>query len=280
MFGPELQSAIEKQTGSIHDYTPLFGGDMHLVLKLQTDNGPWVAKVASTTSKIGSLKAEYKGLQLLASTNTFKTPELAGEFTTPSSVALVMRYVESTPTNSSFWDDFAQQLSQLHSNSHQNFGLDHDNYIGALPQQNSWQKSAADHYILDRIEPQIAQAHDAGYTLKTDAFYKNLEDLITQETPALIHGDLWNGNYLASSQGAVLIDPAVSYGIALMDLAMMDLFGGFPDRVFTQYGRLQKLPPSWRSSLDIYQLYYLLVHLNLFGASYLAGVKRILTKYS
>ena len=280
MFSAELKALIEKQTGTIANYTPLSGGDIHLALKLQTDSGPWVAKIATSPLKIESLKAELKGLKLLASTRTFQIPELAGEFTTPSSTALVMRYVESTPTDDSFWEAFAEQLSQLHSNTHRNFGLDHDNFIGSLPQQNSWQHRAVEHYITDRLEPQLRWAHDAGFPLKTATLFKNLEQLIPTQKPALIHGDLWNGNYLAGPEGPFLIDPAVGYSIAQMDLAMMDLFGSFPDLVFEHYARKRKLPSNWRSNLDIYQLYYLLAHLNLFGGSYLAGVQRILSKYS
>ncbi|NQX76344.1 fructosamine kinase family protein [Gilvibacter sp.] len=280
MFGAELKALIEKQTGTITNYTPLSSGDIHLAIKLQTDSGPWVSKIATSPLKINSLKAELKGLKLLASTRTFQIPELAGEFTTPSSTALVMRYVESTPTHHSFWEAFAEQLIQLHSHTHRNFGLDHDNFIGSLPQQNSWQHNAVEHYITDRLEPQIRWAHDAGFPLKTAAFFKNLEQLIPTQKPALIHGDLWNGNYLAGAKGPVLIDPAVSYSVAQMDLAMMDLFGGFPDLVFEHYASRCELPSDWRSQLDIYQLYYLLAHLNLFGNSYLTSVQRILTKYS
>jgi fructosamine-3-kinase len=280
MFDSELQKRIAELTGPIQNYAPLSGGDIHLTLKLDTPSGPWVVKVANDPLKVESLIAEHKGLVHLTQSETFAIPELLGLIQTSAETALVMRFVAQRTPDLNFWENFAEKLISLHSQSQPKFGLDHDNFIGALPQHNQLQNCALDFYINDRLEPQFTLAAASGYTLKREAFYKRLEELIPTQRPALIHGDLWNGNYLSGVSGPVLIDPAISYGIAMMDLAMMDLFGGFDETVFTLYGSAVDLDPNWRSSLDIYQLYYLLVHLNLFGSSYLASVNRILNKYS
>ena len=98
--------------------------------------------------------------------------------------------------------------------------------------------------------------------------------------PALLHGDLWSGNYLISESGTpYLIDPAVYYGDGLVDIAMSKLFGGFGHDFYSAYHEVISKPEAYEERIDLYQLYYLLVHLNLFGASYRSGVLRILSRY-
>jgi fructosamine-3-kinase len=104
--------------------------------------------------------------------------------------------------------------------------------------------------------------------------------VIPEERPSLIHGDLWNGNYLIAKEGKpVLIDPAVSYGIREMDLAMMHLFGGFSEEVYNVYHELSPLQAGWQDRTSLWQLYYLLVHLNLFGSGYLSQVQTAIKRY-
>ena len=112
-------------------------------------------------------------------------------------------------------------------------------------------------------------------------FLKNLENLIPKEAPALIHGDLWNGNFIATTQNQIaLIDPATYFGIREIDLAMMQLFGGFPDVVFKSYEKHFPLEKNWRERQPIFQLYFLLVHLNIFGSSYFPRCQEIISRFS
>lgn len=183
----------------------------------------------------------------------------------------------------SFWEKFARDLAKLHQVTQPTFGLDHDNYIGSLPQYNtSKTQKAAEFYIECRLEPQFRLAEKNGYSFKAlDRFYKHLESHIPEEPPALIHGDLWGGNYMIIRKAEpALIDPAVAFAPREMDLAMMKLFGGFPPETFLHYQAHFPLEKNWKKRLEIWQLYYLLVHLNLFGAGYLSPVKRILKKFS
>lgn len=280
MLQEELRLIVEEKTGQIHNQSVLSGGDIHRAYAFTTANARWVAKVASDPLKIDSLKAEIHGLELLASAQSFRIPQVLGLFETETETALVMQFVQSSTPDSKFWESFALQLAKLHSNTQKQFGLDRDNYIGALQQINIPATKAIDFYIESRLEPQFKMARNAGYYYKTDNFYQKLQNIIPAQQPALIHGDLWNGNYLCSPSGPVLIDPAVSYSIAEMDLAMMALFGGFNSLVYNYYAEITKLDKEWRSRLELWQLYYLLVHLNLFGSSYYGPVKRILTNYS
>lgn len=280
MLRAELKSLIEKQIGTIQKQSRLSGGSIHQAFVLNSDQGPWVAKVASDKTKIASLTAEKHGLELLTTTNTFCIPEIIGLFETQDETALVMRFIESIAPSINFWDDFAKQLASLHNITQGDFGFIEDNFIGALPQYNKRAETAHEFYINNRLEPQFKLAAQAGYVFNTESLYKNLEQIIPRQSPALIHGDLWNGNYLVSVEGPVLIDPAVYFGIAEMDLAMMALFGGFPKQVFDRYAEIKKLDRGWQSRIELWQLYYLLVHLNLFGNSYLSSVRNIIGKYS
>ncbi len=195
---------------------------------------------------------------------------------------LILEYVEEAPQKPHFWDCFVENLAALHRNSAAQFGFEEDNYIGSLPQYNGHETSAADFYIRQRLEPQLRMASKNGFSFKDlNLIYKNISAEIPNEPPALIHGDLWGGNYITNEEGLpCLIDPAVSYGPREMDLAMMKLFGGFPEKAFSAYHEQFPLQPGFENRIPLWQLYYLLVHLNIFGNSYLGSVKHILQRFS
>ena len=107
-----------------------------------------------------------------------------------------------------------------------------------------------------------------------------ISEEIPNEPPSLIHGDLWNGNYLVSEAGKpVLIDPAAAFAPREMDIAMMHLFGGFSTTLFQAYQEIHPMEKNWEDRISLWQLYYMLVHLNLFGSGYLKQVEAILAKY-
>ena len=172
-------------------------------------------------------------------------------------------------------------MIKLHKTSADHFGFHEDNYIGKLPQYNGKETKASDFYIHQRLEPQIRMAKDRNYDLPVDdVFFKNVADAIPDEQPSLIHGDLWAGNYMTDEKGdPVLIDPATCYAHREMDLAMMKMFGGYSSRIFEIYDENYRLESQWQSRIKLYQLYYLLVHLNLFGTGYLGSVENIIRQY-
>ena len=226
--------------------------------------------------------AEKQGLELLGQSNTFRIPEVIGHGVFDDDSYLLLEYIPSVKRKSDFWTDFGQKLAKLHAHSSASFGLEIDNYIGSLPQFNASAATPAEFYIQQRLEPQFKIAHESGrLVFDTDAFYTSVSDIVPNEPPALIHGDLWNGNYMVDDLGdPVLIDPAVAYSIREMDLGMMQLFGGFPETVYSVYNELFPLTTGWRERTSLWQLYYLLVHLNLFGSGYLGQVKSAIAKYS
>jgi fructosamine-3-kinase len=260
----------------------LFGGDINTVVLFECASEKIVAKINSEAAYPGMFSSERQGLELLEQTNTFHIPKVIGQGIIEDDSYLLLEYIPSAARKNDFWTDFGDNLARLHKHSQDSFGLDIDNYIGSLPQPNSWAETAAEFYITQRLEPQFKMARDSGrLTFETNGFYKNVSEIIPDEPPALIHGDLWNGNYMVDDKGEpVLIDPAVAYSIREMDLGMMQLFGGFPEEVFSAYNEVYPLVSGWRERTSLWQLYYLLVHLNLFGSGYLGQVRSAIAKYS
>lgn len=260
----------------------LSGGDINEVYKLDTHKGSLVLKLNDADRYPGMFRAEGHGLETLASARCFRVPKVQHLGSTDGSSYLLMEYVEPGRPGTNFWEDFGRKLAQLHQNSQPLFGLEMDNYIGSLPQANKQEETLLKFYVRQRLRPQIEMARETGYTLADyETFEARLSALLPEDPPALLHGDLWSGNYLVDQHSCpVLIDPAVCYGPREMDLAMMRLFGGFPEAVWRSYYQIYPLQDGWEERVPIWQLYYLLVHLNLFGTGYLGQVERILQAYS
>jgi fructosamine-3-kinase len=165
------------------------------------------------------------------------------------------------------------------------FGLDHENYIGSLTQINSVKSDWLDFYINERLGYQLKMAVDhgklgSGTVQDFEQFYVFLESFLPSEAPSLLHGDLWGGNLMIGSAGEpVIFDPAVYYGNREVDLAMTRLFGGFSSRFYETYNEEFPLLPGYEDRIDVYQLYPLLVHVNLFGGGYISQVKSILNQF-
>lgn len=172
--------------------------------------------------------------------------------------------------------DFAalgRMLANAHRKACPRFGWRRDNYIGATPQPNGWCDDWKEFWLERRLRPQIALA-------KRNGFGFDMPPLSLLEghdpKPALLHGDLWSGNAGFTSAGPVLFDPAVYYGDREADLAMTELFGGFPAAFYAAYNEAYPLDSGYERRKHFYNLYHLLNHLNLFGGGYLAQVKSTL----
>ncbi len=278
-----LQEIVQKHKLKLQKTSKLTGGDINEVYLLETSSGKYVVKIQKPQNLLPKLfEAEAKGLQLLRQSNTFVIPEVIANGTTKAGTYLLLSYIPDSLKDSNFWKVFGQNLAQMHRITAPHFGLDYHNYIGSLPQYNSTCTSAIEFYITQRLEPQLKISKDLGYNIpKLSIFYKNIENEIPNEIPSLIHGDLWNGNYLVAANGLpALIDPAVAFAPREMDLAMMQLFGGFPKETFKAYDSHFPLQEGWKERIPLWQLYYLWVHLNLFGSGYQQSVFRIIKQYS
>lgn len=267
---------------SLITYKRLTGGDINDVFLLTTNSSKLVLKINSNFSDQDMFSKEAMSLKLLASTHTFIVPKPITYNTINHNKYLLLEYVEPVNSNISA-SNFGSTLANLHLNTSSTFGLDYDNYIGSLPQYNNKKFSkASEFYINLRLEPQFEMAINNGYTFKRiEKFYKTIEQLIPNEKASLIHGDLWSGNYfITHDTKACVFDPAISYAPREMDIAMMKLFGSVPEKVLKDYDFEYPLIESWKNRIPIWQLYYLLVHLNLFGDSYYHSVNQIIEKYS
>lgn len=261
---------------------PLAGGDINEVFLLSSEKERYVLKLNSAKRFPGMFSAEGKGLELLAATKTFRIPKVKKIGEIDDTAYLLMEYILPGPSDQGFWEQFGKNLALLHQNTNEYFGLTHDNYIGSLHQSNQPHQSGIDFFLKERLLPQLEMAQGQGFQFQQwDVAIKNMADAIPDEKASLIHGDLWNGNYFTDHKGhAVLIDPAVCFAHREMDIAMMQLFGGFPNRVFEVYESIFPMLQGWKNRLDIWQLYYLLVHFNLFGSGYYNQVKSIIDRYS
>lgn len=278
----ELKQIAELHEISISGTSALAGGSINEVLLLETSVGKKVLKLNKAARFPGMFEAEKEGLETLQNTETIDIPEVLGCGKVKDSSYLLLEYKAPGKQKTNFWSIFAEQLADLHKTTAPEFGFQSDNYIGSLPQQNDSSPTATDFYIDMRLKPQLSLASKKGFSFSSvEITLANMASVIPEEPPALIHGDLWSGNYLVNEYGApCFIDPAVSFASREMDLAMMKLFGGFPAHFFARYAEVFPLEPGFDERIPLWQLYYLLVHLNIFGSSYLSGVDKILKDFS
>ncbi|MGY6742018.1 MAG: fructosamine kinase family protein [Cecembia sp.] len=223
---------------------------------------------------------EALGLNLLMENSPLKIPEVYHFGRIEDRNFLLMEWIHSDAGKNQYWNELGVGLAEMHMTSRGDFGLDTHNYIASLRQENSNNVVWSDFFIENRLEPLIGKAYYEGLLdldfLKTfQSIYPKLKDIFPNEKPALLHGDLWSGNVMRGEMGVpVLIDPAVYFGHREMDLAFSQLFGGFDTRFYKAYQEVFPLEPGFEDRVPIYNLYPLLVHLLLFGKSYLSGIER------
>lgn len=262
------------------------GGDIASALRLELANGRRAFAKILTRDLDGALEREAEGLDWLRDADALRIPEILGQRETDRDQILVLEWIEPGPPTADYAERLGRGLAALHRFGAPTFGLDRDNFIATLPQDNGPAEDWPGFYAQLRIAPLVERAIRTGQI--GSSFQRRFDRLATRmpgltgppEPPARLHGDLWSGNALCDETGLpVLIDPAVYGGHREIDLAMMRLFGGFSDRVVDAYDETFPLAPGWRERTALYQLYPLLVHVNLFGAGYLRPLIEALEAY-
>lgn len=285
---PLLEKNLLQHTGlsaEISECRAIGGGSINDACKLQYGNSHFFVKWNDAGRYPGMFETEAKGLHLLKQSDALYIPEVIATAKSNETSFILMEYIEQGRGDRHFWEVFGTRLAKMHRHTADSFGLDHDNYIGSLPQYNAQKAGWPDFFTEQRLEPQLKMARDTGLADRSlsrsfQQLYNKMGDLFPTEPPALLHGDLWSGNYLCNSEKqAVLIDPAVYYGHREMDLGMSQLFGGFDAAFYTAYDAAWPLEKGWQQRLHLCNLYPLMVHVNLFGSGYLGQVKRILRHY-
>ena len=252
----------------ITDAQSVSGGCIHRCYR-GTRNGRRIFLKLNEARFVDAFAAEADGLAALRGASC-TAPEPLAHGASDGDAYLLMEFL---PLKSrGHYAALGRMLAMLHERHGDQFGWARDNYIGATPQKNDRSSNWADFWRKQRMEPQLALAKRNGHAIDIG----NVCDLLKghQPAPSLLHGDLWGGNAGFLPNGApVLFDPAVYYGDREADVAMTELFGGFPPEFYSAYGAL---PAGYETRKHLYNLYHLLNHLNLFGGGYLAQVKSTL----
>ncbi|HLG34943.1 MAG TPA: fructosamine kinase family protein [Bacteroidia bacterium] len=279
-----LRSRVGNETKILHSVS-LGGGCINNAVKIETTSGIFFLKWNDAKKFPSMFEAEAKGLMLLKSVKAIGIPEVIATGEAGIYSFIILEFIETGKKQKNFWQDFGSSLAHVHKHTSELFGLNHDNYIGSLPQSNTEKKLWTEFFISERLEKQISLAINSGAINNStiqqfNNLFKRLPEIIPKEKPSLLHGDLWNGNFMTGADGyARLIDPAVYYGHREMDLGMTKLFGGFSEEFYEAYDNTFPLQPGFSERIDIHNLYPLLVHVNLFGGGYLQEVKNILKRF-
>ncbi len=285
MIPDELRSALETSLGTLRAITPVVGGDINDAVRVDTQDARYFVKWnAHPRPRI--FEAEARGLNLLASVNALRVPRVIALIDRPA--AQVLEWIEPGTNKSAAAEALGRGLAQQHRSTAQTYGLDHDNYIGSTPQRNDPAQSWIKFFRERRLGVQRDLAQRSGHLTsnrarRLDRVMDRLDRWIddSQVVPALLHGDLWGGNTLIDAQSQpVLIDPAVYYGDREAEMAFTELFGGFDARFYAAYHEAWQLDRGYASRRDLYNLYHLLNHLNLFGEGYGGAVDAVLQRYA
>lgn len=262
----------------VRESRPLGGGDICEAFAVDLEDGRQLFVKTCADGPEGMFEAEAFGLRFLGETNTVNVPQVVHA----CKDFLALELVQPGPRIANFEEQLGQQLAALHRYPTGFPGLERHNYIGSIPQDNSPADSWCEFYARRRLQPLVERAVNSGvaparWTAKFEKLYEKLPQLLPQEPMSRLHGDLWGGNLHVGPQGRpYLVDPAVYVGHREVDLAMMRLFGGFGPAVFAAYEESYPLAPGAAERVPLYQLYPLLVHVNLFGAGYVGSVERTL----
>ena len=275
---------LTEQGLDLQGMQPVGGGCIHSAWRLDLRDGSRCFAKTNRAQLLPVLQAEADGLAALREAARFE-PTGGPKPTIPEPLALAERegeavlllsWLELGGGSRQGWQDLGAGLARLHRaslvNGETRFGWHQNNFIGSGPQANAWHGSWARFFTEQRLGVQLQQAEAAGRLLaQADGLLEQVPVWLKDHQPnaCLVHGDLWSGNAgLLAGGGATLFDPAVYRGDREVDLAMARLFGGFPQAFFEAYNKEWPLPEGHLQRVELYNLYHLLNHANLFGGGY------------
>ncbi|MDO5702996.1 MAG: fructosamine kinase family protein [Lachnospiraceae bacterium] len=277
----------------ITDRTPMTGSDLNRICRLTLSTGERVFAKYNSPERADMFRAEAEGLDAIRKTGCMPTPTVYGYGTDPddNKAFILLEYLPQRRMQSAAaWQQFGRQLAEMHRSgavlfsNGSKYGFRSDNYIGLSPQVNAGCGSWIDFFRTNRLEVQMRKGEHIFNKKQLKQFSYLLDHLDRwlqePEFPSLLHGDLWGGNAMRCADGVIrLIDPAVYVGDREADLAMTELFGGFPQGFYEAYEEMSPLEPGYRDRRDLYNLYHLLNHMNLFGMGYLPEVLSVVNRY-
>lgn len=259
------------------------GGDINHAYRLQLGPQVYFVKVQQSAPP-GFFEAEAEGLRALSDSDCVRVPEVYGLGRFQENAYLVLEWIALQPANSDAQAALGTQLARLHREPQRCFGGGKNNWIGTTPQPNPDSFDWVGFYREQRLGHQLRLAEQQGYSdlvWSAESVLDRFDRLFDGYQPeaSLLHGDLWSGNQAMDERGRpVIFDPACWVGDREMDLAMTELFGGFDHRFYAAYEAEWPLDAGYASRRDLYQLYHVLNHVNLFGHGYLAQAQRLLSR--
>ncbi len=261
--------------------TPVGGGSISAAWRISTTDDSVFLKTGERSSR-DMFTAEAAGLEEIAGSDTLRVPRVLGAGCGDAGAWLALEWLELGRGSAETERRLGEGLAAMHRVTRESHGWHRDNTIGATPQANTACPDWCEFYREYRLRPQLELAATNGYGGHLQAMGEELLDRLDQilgahtPAPSLLHGDLWGGNHAVCDGEPVLFDPAVYFGDRETDLAMTRLFGGFSRAFYEAYDAAWPFPPGHENRLGLYQLYHVLNHLNLFGASYLGSAERLI----
>jgi len=278
-----IQNGLRESLGNVTDLRwvrDLSGGDINQAALIQSGNSSWFVKYCSN-APAGMFEAEAHALKEIAASGCIRVPAAIAWGSTNSTAWLVLEYLELTSSGPASL--LGEQLAALHAITRDRFGWSQNNYIGTTPQLNKQSDNWTEFWRVCRLHPQLRMAETAGFghqlSDRGERLLLGLEQLMLDHNPvaSLLHGDLWAGNKAYTRAGQpVIFDPASYYGDRETDIAMTELFGGFGASFYEAYQAHSPLPAGYPLRRELYKLYHMLNHLNLFGAAYLSRCENII----
>ena len=285
MIPNDLRLALAGRLGVLRSITPVGGGDINEAARVETQDARYFVKW-SFRPRPRLFEVEARGLNLLAGAGALHIPRVIAVIDQPA--ALVLEWIDLGANKMAAAEALGRGLARQHQSTAPTYGLDHDNYLGSTPQTNTPGETWLEFFRDQRLGAQMALAQARGHLTSDRA--RRLDRVLTHldrwlepaiSAPSLLHGDLWGGNYLSdAADQPVLIDPAVYYGDREAEIAFTELFGGFDARFYAAYNEAWPLDRGYAERRDLYNLYHLLNHLNLFGEGYGGSVDAILRHYA
>ena len=260
---------------------PVGGGDISSAWRIRGDDHHVFLKTGPATSYEMFL-AESEGLKELEKAEAVRVPKVLGCVVSGTEAMLALEWMNFEPASIDAERVLGRQLARQHQIGGSRFGWHRDNTIGSTPQVNSWSDDWVRFFAEHRLGFQLDLAARNGFDGKLQTAGRKLVDSLGRffsdywPEPSLLHGDLWGGNWAVADGEPVIFDPAVYYGDREADIAMTMLFGGFGSAFYDAYEEAWPFEAGVKERLELYKLYHVLNHLNLFGSAYLARAESII----
>ena len=292
-MGEQIQSVIQKHIEHLYpgayraQLSKVGGGCINECYKVAFSEGQVFCKVNDAARYPLMFQKESNGLEMIKKHGAIKVPDVIDCFESGGKQTLLLQWVDEGQRTEAFWKKFGEQLAALHHITAGTFGLGEDNYMGSVPQRNQPHNNWSDFFVNERLKPLVNQCSSknllsANHVFQFEKLYLQIGQLFESDAKAsLVHGDLWNGNFMCNeNEEPVLIDQAIYFGHRSVDVAMTTLFGGFRSQFYDAYNYHFPLPTNYEEQWEICNLYPLLIHLLLFGKSYLSKIERSLAKFA